>query len=331
MNFDPHAAVVGTYQAVWPGIQAGDHAKAAPSGGPWIDTNTGFLRFVRAATPAAIWIANTPPAKTAVTTERYLQVISDAAIMGARWIVALDDDLARRLEKREPAALQDLEAHRRPARLVRAAQEWRHVPARRPTRHRAGRRHRRTVLRWRPRHDRRQAHARHPRARRVSFPNRRWPDRRWRSTSSLALYRPLRKTLSRNSPAPAAACLNGPPDWRFPPMGTDKITLGDADVKKLDEIWKELNEMTGRRNLGARLFNVSSMLSNLLRSPDGNRHHPSPGELLRLPGRERDRAGPREVQICRSLALARPSGQEARNLRGGGRRRHRHRHRDASR
>ena len=53
--------------------------------------------------------------------------------------------------------------------------------------------------------------------------------------------------------------LNGPPDWRFPAMTSDRITLGDADVKKLDEIWKELNEMTGRRNLGARLFNVSSM------------------------------------------------------------------------
>jgi hypothetical protein len=37
----------------------------------------------------------------------------------------------------------------------------------------------------------------------------------------------------------------------------------------LDEIWKQLNEMTGRSNLGARLFNVSSMLSNLLRSADG--------------------------------------------------------------
>jgi hypothetical protein len=37
----------------------------------------------------------------------------------------------------------------------------------------------------------------------------------------------------------------------------------------LDEIWKEMNSMTGRRNLGARLFNVSSMLSNFVRSADG--------------------------------------------------------------
>ena len=31
------------------------------------------------------------------------------------------------------------------------------------------------------------------------------------------------------------------------------------------------NTMTGRRNLGARLFNVSSMLSNLLQSSDGKK------------------------------------------------------------
>ena len=42
----------------------------------------------------------------------------------------------------------------------------------------------------------------------------------------------------------------------------------DEDVKILDEIWKEVNSMTGRSNLGARLFNVSSMLSNLVQSSD---------------------------------------------------------------
>jgi len=39
--------IVGTYQGVWPGIQVLDNgaAKAAPSGSPWIDTNTGFIRW----------------------------------------------------------------------------------------------------------------------------------------------------------------------------------------------------------------------------------------------------------------------------------------------
>ncbi|MEO8130096.1 MAG: hypothetical protein ABJF23_07995 [Bryobacteraceae bacterium] len=45
--------------------------------------------------------------------------------------------------------------------------------------------------------------------------------------------------------------------------------MSTDDVKVLDEIWKEMNTMIGRRNLGARLFNVSSMLSNLSKTSDG--------------------------------------------------------------
>ena len=47
------------------------------------------------------------------------------------------------------------------------------------------------------------------------------------------------------------------------------ITLAKDDFAKLDEIWKEVNGMIDHKNLGARLFNVSSMLSNLLESADG--------------------------------------------------------------
>ena len=47
----------------------------------------------------------------------------------------------------------------------------------------------------------------------------------------------------------------------------DQITLEKDDLNKLDDIWRELNSMTGRKNLGARLFNVSSMLSNLSEIP----------------------------------------------------------------
>lgn len=57
--------------------------------------------------------------------------------------------------------------------------------------------------------------------------------------------------------------LSGPSTWTFPALAPGRITLGEEEVKTLDEIWKETNAMTGRRNLGARLFNVSSMLSSL--------------------------------------------------------------------
>ena len=45
----PESKLVGTWQGVWPGINQteADTAKAAPSGAPWIDTNSGFLRFVQ--------------------------------------------------------------------------------------------------------------------------------------------------------------------------------------------------------------------------------------------------------------------------------------------
>ena len=63
--------------------------------------------------------------------------------------------------------------------------------------------------------------------------------------------------------------LTGPPGWKFAGLRKDEITLAKADLDRLDEIWKELNSLTGRTNLGARLFNVSSMLSNLLEAREG--------------------------------------------------------------
>ena len=63
--------------------------------------------------------------------------------------------------------------------------------------------------------------------------------------------------------------LTGPPGWKFPMPQKGQITLEKDDLKKLDDIWRELNSLTGRKNLGARLFNVSSMLSNVLELSDG--------------------------------------------------------------
>ncbi|PYT31335.1 MAG: hypothetical protein DMG58_12460 [Acidobacteria bacterium] len=64
--------------------------------------------------------------------------------------------------------------------------------------------------------------------------------------------------------------LTGPADWKESAVpDKDKITLDDKQTKRLDDIWHDINSMIGRGNLGARLFNVSSMLSNLLTSPGG--------------------------------------------------------------
>jgi hypothetical protein len=101
--------ILATSQGLWPGIhvEKGSDASAGPTANPWIDTNTGFLRYARASSQAAIWMAVQPPAASAYPVTRYLQAIGDAAMNGARWVVSLDDDLRRRLLAREPKALRD--------------------------------------------------------------------------------------------------------------------------------------------------------------------------------------------------------------------------------
>jgi hypothetical protein len=83
------AAIIGTYQGVWPGVVAME-SKAGPTGATWIQTNTGFIRAVRAWGDAMLWIANEPPPKTVVTSRRYQQAIADAAMSGARWVIAFE-------------------------------------------------------------------------------------------------------------------------------------------------------------------------------------------------------------------------------------------------
>src|SRR5262249_42761880 len=106
LNLASASPIIGTTQGVWPGVAAEENAhKAGPTSSVWIDTNTGFLRAVRAWGTSPVWIANAPPEKTVITTARYLQAIADAAIIGARWVITLDSDLVARLARREEAAL----------------------------------------------------------------------------------------------------------------------------------------------------------------------------------------------------------------------------------
>jgi hypothetical protein len=63
--------------------------------------------------------------------------------------------------------------------------------------------------------------------------------------------------------------LNGPPGWKDPTPSPGSITLDKDELARLNDMWKDVNNLIGRRNLGVRLFNVSSMLSNYLASADG--------------------------------------------------------------
>jgi hypothetical protein len=199
-----------------------------------------------------------------------MQVISDAAVMGARWIVALDDDLNKRLLARDPQAQRDWKRIADHLGWFEQHREWRSYQ---PVGQLAlvqdvntGALYSGGVLDM--------IAVKHTPV--VPVPAAKLSDAAMSQAKMAVNVDPsslsdVQKETLRRFSRSGGTVLNGPPDWKFPPIGSAEITLGKEDVKKLDEIWKELNQMTGRRNLGARLFNVSSMISNLLRSPDGTR------------------------------------------------------------
>ncbi len=264
------APIVGTCHGIWPGVRVEEKGavKAAPTGGPWIDTNSGFLRFLRAATDAPVWIAYSPPPKTVIPVARYLQAISDAASVGARWIVTLDADFERRLLGREASAL---DAWRRMAaylKYFKEHKEWREF---RPYGKLAvvqgadsGSLLSGSLLDM--------VVAKHTPVR---------PVPRWKlsekalSGSKMTVNADpdgttdAERQVLRGFARGGGTLLSGPPGWKFPPVENDQVTLAKEDQQRMDEIWREVRSLVGRMNLGARLFNVSSMLSTLLESPDG--------------------------------------------------------------
>jgi hypothetical protein len=264
------AAILGTYQGVWPGIAVEENGakRAAPSGSVWIDTNTGFIRAVRAWGDATLWMANQPPPKTVITGARYLQVIADAAISGARWVLALDDDFAARLNRREPKTLADWKRMADLLRYFEQHPEWRRMteygklaivqdPAK-------GGLLSGGILDM--------IAVKHTPVRAVP--------RQHLSAASLAgatmavdvdadALTAEQKEVLRDFTRSGGMLLTGPPGWKDTRPQGDQITLDKAELERLNDIWRDVNSMVGRRNMGVRLFNVSSMLSNLLASADG--------------------------------------------------------------
>lgn len=271
LRLEGGAALIGTYQGLWPGIHVEEAGavRARPTGGPWIDTNSGFLRFLRALTDAPVWIANVPPAKTVLPVDRYLQAVADAAMLGARWVVALDEDFNRRLLAREAAALKDwrrIGAHLRffeehpewrvlkPYSLLAFVQEpdtgallsggildmlgGRHIPVRPLSR---------------------------PALSAGSVKG-----LKMAVTVDPGALTSEQKEILRSVARSGGTLLNGPPGWKLPLPKGDEITLNKAELARVDEVWQGINGVIGRGNFGARLFNVSSMLSSLLGEAGGS-------------------------------------------------------------
>lgn len=263
--FESGAQVLGTGQGVWPGIKPVDEkegAHAMPSGGPWIDTNAGFLRYVRALGRGEFWIAVTPPTGQVIPFDRYLMAIGDAAMVGARWVVALDADFAKRLLARDAGAVRDWKRLAQHLRFYEDARAYRDMP---PYGQLAvvqdaasGALLSGSVLDM--------ISVKHTPIRPV--PNARLSADVLRgATMALNVYpeglSAEQKQVLQAFTRSGGTVLNGPPDWKMPSASRNQLTVDKEDVEKLDQIWKETNTLINRRNLGVRLFNVSSMLSYL--------------------------------------------------------------------
>lgn len=265
-------AIIGTFQGVWAGINPHEEgaAHAAPSGAPWIDTNAGFLRFVRVASNKTFWLSSTPPPNTIVNLPRYLQMISDTAMVGARWILSLEDDFFTRLIANEAKALNDFKRINQVLAFFEQHRDLQNLPAFGQLAVvedvQNGALLSGSVLDM--------ITVKHTPVRPVPF-NAIAPasfDQAKMAVNvdpeSLDLkQQQILKDFTRSG----GTVLTAPAGWRMPIPRIDQIVTDAEDVKKLDQIWKEVNGMTGRRNLGVRLFNVSSMLSNMLGPPDGSK------------------------------------------------------------
>ena len=195
---------------------------------------------------------------------RYLQAIGDAAMNGARWVVAMDDDFARRLlahDERTAAewlqigtSLQHYENHR----------EWRGAGPRGGIALiedvSTGALLSGDLLDM--------LAAKHLPVFPVSFSNQNSLDLHGAmiaiNSNPTALSREQNEIL-------AAFGESGGILIKLPPAHDsaepDVFTSGADRAASIDEIGKQVDSVTSERNLGARLFNVSSIRSNLLAIP----------------------------------------------------------------
>ncbi len=264
------APILATYQGVWPGVavQENGGTRAGPSGSAWIDTNTGFIRAVRAWGDAAVWVANRPPAHTVIPAARYLQAIADAAASGARWVVAFDPDFAVRLHKRDADAMSDWRRMTQLLAYFEAHKEWRGM-----------REYGMLAIVQDPAKGGLLSGGILDMIAVKHTPVRAIP-RQHLSAEALAgatmavdvdaeALTPGEKDVLKAFARSGGMVLTGPPGWKDARPDGNRITLDQKELDRLNDIWHDVNSMIGRRNLGVRLFNVSSMLSNLLTAPDG--------------------------------------------------------------
>ena len=269
IHLDSRGPILGTSQGLWPGIEIehGGKVMTGPTSNPWIDTNTGFLRFLRAATDATLWIGVRPPPKRAVSVQRYAVVMADAAISGARWIVALDDDLDRRLLASDPQAVAAWKQIVSYLSYFENKTEWR---AYRPYSKLAlvqdadtgGMLSASLLDMLTVQHT-----AVRPILTRRLSPESLHGARVVLNVDAQSISAQQTQALQ-DFVSSGGVLVNPPAGWRFPATLERQFTPDRRQTNQIQPIWELAYNSTARKNFGARTFNTSSVLYNLLAAPD---------------------------------------------------------------
>jgi hypothetical protein len=272
MQFDTQGGILATSQGLWPGIhiEKDGATVAAPTGAPWIDTNTGFLRFARAqAGPGkTIWIDVRPPSDRVMTGENFIQAIGDAAMSGARWVLSITPSFLNDVVEARPKAVEEwkrvkqalsfYESNRRYWQLPAAGQVGLVIDAPTGALLSGGLvdmfASRQTPV--------------------VPLPPAKLAPERLGGLKMLinvdpSLLEAAQNEALREAARRGARLLLGPPGWKLEPPKEGQITFAKEQVATVDSMWKEINSAIGRSNQGVRLFNAGGLLSSLAATPDG--------------------------------------------------------------
>jgi hypothetical protein len=269
IRLDSSDPITGTCDGLWPGIEIehGGTRLTGPTATPWIDTNSGFLSFFRAASNADIWVGVRPPAGKIFPADRYLQAVGDAAIAGTRWIVTLDKDLEQRLLAREPRALKTWQRIGVYLRYFEEHREWsgftpysklaliedadnggllsaglldmisfQHTPVR--------------VI------PRRRLNARQLEGVRIVL-----------NVDAEPVTPEEAKSLDAFTKS-GGTVLAPPAGWKFPHVPQSQITPGRRQLEQMEPMWEVAYRATARKNFGVRLFNVASTVAGLWANAD---------------------------------------------------------------
>jgi hypothetical protein len=268
MRLDSEDPIVGTSQALWPGIeiQHGGTVSTGPTSAPWINTNTGFLRFVGAATKSTVWLGERPPPHTVLPAERYAVAIADAAITGARWIVALDTDLEVRLFTGDAGALDTWKQIDSYLRYFEEKREWREY---RPYGELAivedtasGGLLSSGLLDM--------LAVQHTAAR--ALPTRRLSNESLHgarvvlNVDASTLVDRQRRDID-DFASGGGKVVNPPAGWRFPETAAGAMTPTRREMDRIQPVWEATYNATVRKNFGARTFNTSSVIFDVRARP----------------------------------------------------------------